>query len=287
MKIDCKEIRDKKLNQIKKEVENFRVKPKILILQVGDRPDSNKYVKNKINTLEGIGMGAILKRISENDDSVELFYSILNEINKGNLDEEINGIILQLPLPDNVKSMTNRLVNFISKIKDIDCLGNSSESSIYSGEYDILPCTVSGIMDIFTHLDIDVQGKDILVIGRSNIVGKPMAMTLINKGATVTVANSKTKNLSKLIQNNEIIISAVGKIDLITPDMVNSNHILIDVGINFNGNNMVGDVNKGCYNIAKAYTSVPGGVGLLTTTSVAKNLLTLYKKQLNKGGNND
>lgn len=279
MKIDCKKIREEKLENIKKATLDCIVKPTILIIQVGDRPDSTKYVNNKIKTLESIGMKAILTKIPVHTD-LSLYIEILNAIQHGNDDEDIHGIILQLPLPDSIKHTTRMLVEAINPEKDIDCLGELSESAIYSGRYDILPCTVSGIMDIFEYENINLSGKNILVIGRSDIVGKPLAVTLINKGATVTVANSKTKNIKQLIENNEIIITATGKINLITPDMVNPNHILIDVGINFDENNkMVGDINKGCYDVVKAYTSVPGGVGLLTTMSVANNLWTLYRKQ--------
>lgn len=279
MKIDCKKIREIRLEEIKNGVSTCIIKPTILIIQVGDRPDSNKYVNNKIKTLEDIGMKTILKKIPHHND-LSLYISVLQAIEKGNDDEDIHGIILQLPLPDCLSHLTHDLLNAIIPEKDIDCLNETSEGFIYSGRYDILPCTVSGIMDIFKYENVDLSGKNVLVIGRSNIVGKPMALTLINKGATVTVANSKTKNLKELIMNNEIIISATGKINLITPDMVNEKHILIDVGINFDENNkMVGDINRGCYDIVKAYTSVPGGVGLLTTMSVANNLWTLYRKQ--------
>ncbi|MGL5750116.1 MAG: bifunctional 5,10-methylenetetrahydrofolate dehydrogenase/5,10-methenyltetrahydrofolate cyclohydrolase, partial [Paraclostridium sp.] len=171
------------------------------------------------------------------------------------------------------------IIKLINPRKDIDCITPEREALVYSGESDILPCTVSGIMKVFEYENIDLKGKDVLVIGRSRIVGKPLAITLINKGATVTIANSHTECLNVKIDDNEIIISAVGKINLIDPEYTNNTQTIIDVGINFDNNGkLVGDTNKRCYDIVKKYTPVPNGIGQLTTVEVAWNLLKLWEE---------
>ncbi|MGL5751378.1 MAG: tetrahydrofolate dehydrogenase/cyclohydrolase catalytic domain-containing protein, partial [Paraclostridium sp.] len=227
MKIDCKLIRDTELDKIKNRVKELELKRKLktIIIQVGDRPDSTKYVQNKIKTLELAGMKAEHKKFPKDISPAGL----INYIMCCNASNSVDGIIVQLPLPDELKDYTDMILKLINPNKDIDCITPERESMVYSGESNILPCTVSGIMKIFEYENIDLKGKDVLVIGRSRIVGKPLAITLINKGATVTVANSHTKNLNWLIQNNQIIISAVGKIDLLNPNNVNKNHTIIDV----------------------------------------------------------
>lgn len=281
MKIDCKGMRELELLNIEykvNELKQYGIKPKLLIIQSGDRLDSNKYVKNKISTLESIGISTQLIKIDNTKFTTEksLFKHIAANIESANKDKHTHGIILQLPLVGLSNELSKVLLRRIDSRKDVDCLTPHNENLIYHNNAKVLPCTVSGIMALLEYMKINLSGKRVLVIGRSNIVGKPLALSLLNKDATVTIANSKTVNLKELVQSNEIIISCVGKINLITQDMVNENHILIDVGINFNSEGkMVGDVNHDCYDIVKAYTSVPGGVGILTTMSVAYNLLNL------------
>lgn len=281
MKIDCKGMRELELLNIEykvNELKQYGIKPKLLIIQSGDRPDSNKYVKNKISTLESIGISTQLIKIDNTKFTTEksLFKHIAANIENANKDKHTHGIILQLPLVGLSNELSEVLLRRIDAKKDVDCLTPHNENLIYHNNAKVLPCTVSGIMALLEYMKINLSGKRVLVIGRSNIVGKPLALSLLNKDATVTIANSKTVNLKELVQSNEIIISCVGKINLITQDMVNENHILIDVGINFNSEGkMVGDINHDCYDIVKAYTSVPGGVGILTTMSVAYNLLNL------------
>ncbi|MGL5751529.1 MAG: bifunctional 5,10-methylenetetrahydrofolate dehydrogenase/5,10-methenyltetrahydrofolate cyclohydrolase [Paraclostridium sp.] len=277
MKIDCKLIRDAELDKIRNRIKELELKRKLkaIIIQVGDRPDSTKYVQNKIKTLESVGMKAEHKKFPKDISPAGL----INYIMCCNASNSVDGIIVQLPLPYELKDYTDMILKLINPNKDIDCITPERESMVYSGESNILPCTVSGIMKIFEYENIDLKGKDILVIGRSRIVGKPLAITLINNGATVTVANSHTNNLDLLIKNNKIVISAVGKIDLLNPNNVDNTHTIIDVGINFDNNGkLVGDTNKRCYDIVKKYTPVPFGVGQLTTIEVASNLLKLWEE---------
>ncbi|MGL5190987.1 MAG: bifunctional 5,10-methylenetetrahydrofolate dehydrogenase/5,10-methenyltetrahydrofolate cyclohydrolase [Cetobacterium sp.] len=277
MKIDCKLIRDTELNKLKDRLVEleFKRKLKAIIIQVGDRPDSTKYVENKIKTLESVGMKAEHKKFPKEISPAGLISYIM----ACNASDSVDGIILQLPLPDELRDYTDNIIKLINPRKDIDCITPEREALVYSGESDILPCTVSGIMKVFEYENIDLKGKDILVIGRSRIVGKPLAITLINKGATVTVANSHTNNLDLKIERNDIIISAVGKIDLLNPNNVGNDHTIIDVGINFDNNGkLVGDMNKLCYDIVKKYTPVPNGIGQLTTVEVAWNLLKLWEE---------
>lgn len=271
--INCKEIRENLLNKYK----GIDKKGKsIAIIQIGDREDSNRYIKNKIKTLEECGFKTELVKLPED---VHMAY-IIFKITLLNKNDNVCGIIMQLPLPDNLKEYEDTIISFIDYKKDLDRITPRAEQDIYLGKLDILPCTVSGIIHILEERfkTKDFRGINICIIGRSRIVGKPLAMALIHKNATVTVCNSSTQNLEYIMSANKVIISATGCKDVINEFNLKPYHTVIDVGINFDDNGKLrGDMSPLAQNIVENYTSVPGGVGVLTTAEVVGNAIKLIK----------
>lgn len=277
LEISCKELSQKILDRTKEKIIKNNYNLTTVIFQTGENSASDRYVRNKIKKLEYCGINCILKKYPNIDNPLDLMCDIL----LANFNKKTTGIILQYPLLKNISSFEKIYLKSISPYKDLDCLTNEIQGNIYTNESNILPATAQGIIyyleELYEGLE-NIKGKNILVIGRSKIVGKPLAIKLINLGATVTVANSYTKNLHYLVESNEIIISAVGKENLITTDMVNNNHILIDVGININSEGkLVGDINRECKNIVRHQTPVPNGVGLLTTACICENVVKLFE----------
>lgn len=274
--INGKEIAENILNNIKKEVENFDVKPTLAVIIVGCDPASKVYVKNKIKKSEFLGFNSILKELPEDIQKEEL----LDVIKNLNNDKNVNGILLQLPLPKGLDEKD--FLDEISPIKDVDGFTTYNSGKLFKGEkpYSIA-CTPKGIIKLLETKNINLEGKVAVVIGRSNIVGKPVANLLLQKNATVIQAHSKTKNLPKILKLADIIISATGKEEFIKGDMVKEGAIIIDVGITRNKNGkLTGDVDfKSVYNKVSYITPVPGGVGPMTIATLMENTLELYKLQ--------
>lgn len=274
--INGKEIAENILNNIKKEVENFDVKPTLAVIIVGCDPASKVYVKNKIKKSEFLGFNSILKELPEDIQKEEL----LDVIKNLNNDKNVNGILLQLPLPNGLDEKD--FLDEISPIKDVDGFTTYNSGKLFKGEkpYSIA-CTPKGIIKLLETKNINLEGKVAVVIGRSNIVGKPVANLLLQKNATVIQAHSKTKNLPKILKLADIIISATGKEEFIKGDMVKEGAIIIDVGITRNKNGkLTGDVDfKSVYNKVSYITPVPGGVGPMTIATLMENTLELYKLQ--------
>jgi methylenetetrahydrofolate dehydrogenase (NADP+)/methenyltetrahydrofolate cyclohydrolase len=198
---------------------------------------------------------------------------VIKKIKELNKDKTVNGIILQLPLPKGYDE--NKLLNTISPLKDVDGLTDISQGKLLAGDATFIPCTPKGILEIFDHYKIDLEGKNVVVVGRSSLVGKPIMLECINKNATVTMCHSKTKNLLKHTKNSDMIITSVGKANFIKQDMINDDVILIDVGFNYLNGKICGDVSKEVSKY-KYLTPVPGGVGQMTVYSVYENLLKAY-----------
>lgn len=269
--IDCKDIANKIKEDVKCSISkltdaNYR-KPKLVIIQVGNDYASTKYVNNKINACKFVGIESEHIVIDANARTLDVL-KIISDLND---DSNIDGIIVQLPLPKHMDE--NMITQFVSNEKDIDCLTatNIGWMSISKKEdRNVLPCTPAGIMEIFKSEMIDLKGKSVLVIGRSNIVGKPMATILTNSDATVTLAHSHSRYN---VNDYDIVISAIGKPKHIV--VKNKDAILIDVGINSLDGKLVGDFDiENCE--CKAYTPVPGGVGPLTVAMVCKNVFKYY-----------
>lgn len=274
--INGKEIAENILNNIKKEVENFDVKPTLAVIIVGCDPASKVYVKNKIKKSEFLGFNSILKELPEDIQKEEL----LDVIKNLNNDKNVNGILLQLPLPNGLDEKD--FLDEISPIKDVDGFTTYNSGKLFKGEkpYSIA-CTPKGIIKLLETKNINLEGKVAVVVGRSNIVGKPVANLLLQKNATVIQAHSKTKNLPEILKLADIIISATGKEEFIKGDMVKEGAIIIDVGIIRNKNGkLTGDVDfESVYNKVSYITPVPGGVGPMTIATLMENTLELYKLQ--------
>lgn len=281
--IDGKKIAQNLKNNIAIEVAELKKKhnitPTIAVILVGDDPASHIYVSAKEKQAKEVGMDSI--RITLPSDISE--DNLLIEIKNLNQNPKIHAILVQLPLPQHINS--DKVIETIDPNKDVDGfhLINVGKLTIGKVEEAIIPCTAIGSLHLINEIEPNISGKNILVIGSSNIVGMPLSRLLMHKKATVTIANSKTRNLKFLCQNSDIIISATGVAGLVTADMIHENSILIDVGINRISKNdgttkLVGDIDfENCTKKAKAITPVPGGVGPMTIAYLLRNCLDLCK----------
>lgn len=275
--IDGKLIRDEILDQLKKEVKTFMIKPCLAVIQIGNDEASNSYIKAKEKACQNIGV--YFKHIKFNEDAKEI--EVINKILELNNDEYVHGILIQLPLPE--KFNPDKLINYIARNKDVDGLTDINLGKLYNNKNGLISCTPQGIMEMLEHENIDVEGKNVVVVGRSNLVGKPLLGLLLNKNATVTVCHSKTKNLTEHTKNADILIVAVGKKHFITEDMVKEKAIVIDVGINKVDGKLYGDVDfTKVKTKASKITPVPGGVGPMTVAMLMKNVVKSYNKSTQK-----
>ena len=255
-------------------------KPKLVVIKSNNDKASDIYINNKRKFCEDVGMEFELKTIPTNETAEHIYNLVWNEVyhNTNNAD----GIIVQKPIDKLTLEQEQSLFNSISKRMDVDALGSERVIDIYSGKNDFLPCTVQGVIDLLDYYNVPIQGKNIVILGRSNIVGKPLALALLNRNATVTICHSKTENIKEITKNAEIIISAVGKSKTIDRSYISLKcKCIIDVGINRDSNNKVcGDCNfddiVNWWNSSqltedKFITPVPGGVGPLTVMNLVKN----------------
>ena len=258
-------------------LKNQGITPGLAVIIVGEDPASKVYVANKEKACESIGMASFKYALPENTTEAEL----LELINKLNNDAKVNGILCQLPLPRHLNE--ELIINSIVPEKDVDAFHPHNVGKIMIGNYDFLPCTPAGIMEMLKYENIDIEGKECVVIGRSNIVGKPMSMLLLHKNGTVTVCHSRTKNLKEVCRRADILVAAVGRANFVTADMVKEGAVVIDVGINrLDNGKLCGDVNFAEVEPVASYiTPVPGGVGPMTIATLMKNTLTAAKKQNN------
>ncbi len=275
--IDGKKLAQKIRLELKTEAEKFKTRPKLAVILVGNDPASKIYVRNKNKACEEVGINYeehVLEETTKMEDLLQL-------IDRLNSDDSINGILLQAPLPKHLE--INRAFEEISPIKDVDGFNPINVGKLLIGEDAFISCTPYGIIKMLEEYNIPIQGKNAVVVGRSNIVGKPLAQCLLNKNATVIICHSKTENLSNYTKNADILISAVGKANLITADMVKEGATVIDVGMNRNDNGkLCGDVDfENVKEIASYITPVPGGVGPMTITMLMNNVIKAYKMQNN------
>lgn len=275
--IDGKKLSQKILENIREEHESLRKKAGrsagLAVILVGENPASQVYVRNKIKSCENAGFYSETVKLDAGISQSEL----IAEIEKLNSDEKIDGILVQLPLPKHIDEL--KIIDTISPEKDVDGFHVENIGKMMIGDRTgFLPCTPYGIMQMFEEYGIELQGKDAVIIGRSNIVGKPMALMLIEKGATVQVCNSKTRNLSEKIQKADIVVAAVGVPRLIKAEDVKEGAVVIDVGINRVDGKICGDVDfEGISKKSSFITPVPGGVGPMTIASLLKNTLKSYR----------
>lgn len=270
--IDGKAISSDIKKEVKIEVEQLKqngITPCLAVVLVGENSASKVYVNNKKKACAECGIESVSYELSESTTESEL----LELIQKLNHDKTINGILVQLPLPKHIDE--SKVILAIAPQKDVDCFHPQNVGALHTGGKGFLPCTPAGILELITRSDFDITGKECVVIGRSNIVGKPVAMLLLKQNGTVTICHSKTKNLSEVCKRADIIVVATGKINTLTKDMVKEGAVVIDVGMNRNAEGkLCGDVDfEQVKEVAGAITPVPGGVGPMTIAMLMKNCL--------------
>lgn len=274
--IDGKLVAKEILDNLSEEIHSLEKKPSLAVIIVGEDPASKIYVNLKKKKALELGFDSIVNEMSEDVSQDELLAKI-EELNK---DAKTNAILVQLPLPKHID--TKAVIEAIDPKKDVDCFHPYNMGKIATGsEPFVYPCTPKGIMRLLEFYDIEIAGKNAVVIGRSNIVGRPMAQMLLNEDATVTMCHSKTKNLSEFTKNADILISAVGKAKFIKKEMIKQDAVIIDVGMNKDENGkLCGDVDfEDVKENASFITPVPGGVGPMTICSLMVNTYDLFKLQ--------
>lgn len=249
------------------------IHPGLAVVIVGDDPASRVYVNNKKKTCAQVGIHSeeyALKAETTQEELLELVETL-------NKKESIHGILVQLPLPKHIDEKT--IINAIDPKKDVDAFHPVNVGKIMIGDFDFLPCTPAGIMDLIAESGIDLEGKHCVVVGRSNIVGKPMSMLLLHKNATVTICHSKTKDLAAVCRTADVLVVAVGRPEMVTGDYVKEGAVVIDVGMNrLPDKRLVGDVEFASASQKASYiTPVPGGVGPMTIVTLMRNTVTAAK----------
>lgn len=278
--ISGKEVSQTVKDEIKiqtKKLKDKGISIKLAVIIVGDDPASHVYVKNKKKACEYVGFESLEYALDENTSEEEL----LKLIDKLNKDKTVNGILCQLPLPKHIDE--KKIIDSISPLKDVDAFHPVNVGKIMIGDYEFLPCTPAGIMRLIESTSYDVSGKDCVIIGRSNIVGKPMAMLMLHKNATVTICHSRTKNIEEKIKKADIVIAAVGIPKFVKGNMVKEGALVIDVGINRTSDGkLCGDVDfDEVSKKASFITPVPGGVGPMTISMLMQNTLKAARLQNN------
>ncbi len=266
-------IREEIKAEVAERVANGLVRPGLAVIIVGEDPASQVYVRNKKRGCEEVGFYSEVYELPADTKQEELNALV----DKLNADEKIHGILCQLPLPKHLDE--NEVILRIDPRKDVDAFHPYNVGKIMIGDFDFLPCTPAGVMALLERSGIEVSGKECVVVGRSNIVGKPQAMLLLHKSGTVTVCHSKTRDLAAVCRRADILVAAIGKADFFGADMVKEGAVVIDVGMNRRADGkLTGDVNFAEVEPKASYiTPVPGGVGPMTITMLLKNTLTAAK----------
>lgn len=277
-KLIANRIKDEVKLQVERIKESSHINPKLAVILMGEDPASHIYVNHKHQACQQVGIDSeniILPAKTEEK-------KLLKIIKKLNQDKQTHGILVQLPLPGHINK--HAILEAINPDKDVDGFNPWNVGKLMSGYKEFVPATPTGIMTMLDRSDIKLAGLDAVVIGRSNIVGKPMGQLLLEQNATVTICHSRTQNLKKYTKEADLIIVTVGVPKLLTADMVKKGVILIDVGMNRNDDgSLVGDIDfEGCKEKASFITPVPGGVGPMTIATLLKNLVKAFKKQVSK-----
>ncbi len=270
-------VADALLESLKADVK--KLDPKLVVVQVGDDPASASYINQKLKSCSAVGMRHQHMHLSDSTTLPELMKTI-DDLNK---DADVTGFIVQLPLPKQLQPHVPDVIKAIDPKKDIDGFGAYNIGKMFlSVEFEHLPpATPSGVIEMLKFYNIAIEGKHAVVVGRSNIVGKPLAVMLLNRGATVTVCHSKTKNLAEITRQADILCAAVGSAKMITKDMVKPGAVIIDIGVSRVDGKLCGDIDFDAVStVASAITPVPGGVGPLTVASLIRNCVTAKKRQL-------
>lgn len=272
--LDGKKLRDKIIENLKAKVDTFDEKPTLVVILVGENPASKIYVNNKKKMAEKIGIHSEVINYPANITEAEL----LDKIEELNNNKKVTAILVQLPLPKHISK--DNVMNKIIPSKDVDGFTPYNFGKLFSGETPtVYPCTPKGILLLLDEYNIEIEGKHVVIVGRSNIVGKPLSQMMLNKNATVTICHSHTKNLSQITKTADILVSAVGK-NIIEGEMLKTDCVIVDVGIFKDGNGKTrGDVDfESASKIASFISPVPGGVGPMTIASLMLNTVELFEK---------
>lgn len=278
--IKGKTVADVLKGKLKTEVEQLKIKgacPKLAIIRVGANPDDLAYERGILKTMEFIGIRTQVNALPKNTNQ-KVFVNVLEE---ANTDSSVHGILIFRPLPSHLNS--NIVKKVIAPEKDVDCFGYYNVAKVMEGdETGFAPCTPNAVMEILRHYEVDLRGKNAVVVGRSMVVGKPVSMLLLQENATVTICHSKTDDLKGIASKADVLVAGVGKAKMITPEYVKGGAVVIDVGINVDEHGRLsGDVDTdGCIHKASMITSVPGGVGSVTTSILAKHVVKACKIQI-------
>lgn len=260
-------------DELKQEIKGYMIKPCVAVIQIGQNPASNVYVQNKIKACNEVGI--YLKHIQFSDETKEI--EIINKIVELNNDDYVNGIVLQLPVSD--KYNQEKLINYIARNKDVDGLTDLNVGKLWNNKKTFIPCAAQAVIELCNFYQISLEGKNVVVVSRSNLVGKPLMALLLQKDATVTTCHSKTTNLQDYLKTADIIISAVGEKNFITEDMIKKDAIIFDIGTTVEDGFLYGDVDiENVKNKASYVTPVPGGVGPVTVTMLLRNVVEAYRK---------
>ena len=280
--IDGKQIQASIREELAKKVQELKAKhgltPGIGVILVGEDPASQSYVKSKEKTANELGYYSKTIRVPAETTEAEVL-KLVGEFNK---DPQIHGILVQLPLPPHINE--NAIIFAIDPKKDVDGFHPVNIGKLHMGEECFVPCTPAGVMELLKRTGVELKGKNAVVVGRSNIVGKPVSMLLLSQHATVTICHSRTKDLTAECRRADVLVAAVGKAKMITADMIKPGAVVIDVGVNrVEGGKLVGDVDfEGAVNVASAITPVPGGVGPMTIGMLMKNTFLAAERTLAK-----
>lgn len=276
MLINGKDIALKIKDVMKEEIEEIKTKynrlPKLVVILVGDNQASQVYVRNKQKACEYIGMESVVLRHEESFSQEAL----LQEINDLNNDDTVDGILVQLPVPKHIDE--EKILEAINPSKDVDGFHPENVAKLFLGEHSLVPCTPKGMMVLLDQINYDLTGKEVVIVGRSNIVGKPVALLCLQKNATITIAHSRTANLKEVCKRADVLIAAIGKPKFFNKDYIKEGAVVLDVGINRDENNkLCGDVDlDDVKDIVHAITPVPGGIGPMTITMLLQNALEAF-----------
>ena len=273
IRIDGKQISAQIKDELKERVEKENIEVTLAVIQVGNDPASTVYVGNKKKACEYIGIRSLAYELPEETPEEELL-QLIKELNDR---DDVNGILVQLPLPAHMDE--DKVIQTISPKKDVDGFHPQSVGALSIGQPGFVSCTPAGVIQLLKRTGVEIDGKECVIVGRSNIVGKPMLHCLLNKNATVTICHSKTKNLEEITRKADILIVAIGKTKFVTQDMVKPGAVVVDVGINRNEQGKVcGDVDfENVEKIASYITPVPGGVGPMTIAMLMTNVIKAAK----------
>lgn len=275
--LDGKLLAQKRAGKLKEKVKDLKkrgLNPLFCVINIGDDPSSQLYLKTKKKRAAEVGIEQQVYQLAQNETQNNLL-TLIDRLNK---DEKVCGIMIQLPVPDQIN--LNEALEHISPSKDVDCLTPSNVGRLWRGDHFVEPATAHGILALLDYYQIDLRGQNVVIIGRSSIVGKPLAALMLERDATVSILHTKTKHLDEYTRKADILVSAAGQAGLITADMVKDDAVVIDVGINRQNGKTIGDVDfAGVLSKAKYITPVPGGIGPLTVESLMEQVVALTRRK--------